>query len=168
MRGLQKKAAVNPPVIAYVSVYLAGLLLSVGFQTFVDYMVVWNHRELARVTSPDNQVDAVFVEPIIGRLSKDSALYLVPKGEPPPASGPALRGTGFRELPVLVWKEPHLLAVNYSRGCIDNFSSLWRSEDIGDGLHYVEVQLNATTTLPCIGDSSDAPRSNASKSVTGG
>jgi len=136
---------------------MLGLLIAAGFETVRDSVVAWNQREVLRVTSPDGQIDAVFVEPVVHSVSQDSALYLVPKGEPAPARGPQLRGVDFKEPPALVWKRSHLLAINYSHGCIINFVNLWHSNDVEDGRYYVEVTLNPTVDFPCIGGRAPSP-----------
>ena len=125
-----------------------------------DYVVGWNQREVLRVTSPDGQIDAIFVEPRVRSISKDSALYLVPKGEPVPPRGPQLRGVDFKQPPALVWKRSHLLAMNYSRGCVSNFVNLWHSYDLDDGRYYVELTLSPTVDFPCTG----APAASISES----
>jgi hypothetical protein len=51
----------------------------------------------------------------------------------------------------LVWRRSHLLAMNYSHGCISNFLNLWHSYNVDDGRYYVEVALNPTVDFPCIG-----------------
>jgi hypothetical protein len=140
----------SPPVFAYVTIFMLGLLTAAGFETLRDSVVAWNQREVIRVTSPDGQIDAVFVEPVHS-FSPDSALYLVPRGEPAPARGPQLRGVDFKEPPGLVWKRSHLLAMNYSHGCIGNFVNLWHSYDVDDGRYYVEVTLSPTVDFPCTG-----------------
>jgi len=146
--------------------FLLGVILAAGYETVHEYAVAENQRELLRVTSPDGKVDAVFVGPIIRTFGEDSALYLVPKGEPAPSRESVIRGTGFKEPPALMWKQPHLLAMNYSHGCIDDFSNLWHAYDVDDGRYYVEVRLNPTRELTCIGDSASASSSNANPSAT--
>lgn len=140
----------SPPVFAYVSIFVLGLMTSAGIQVVRDLVITTNQRDVARVTSPDGMVDAVFVEPVLRALS-DSALYLVPKGEPVPARGPQLKGTRFSPLPVLVWKQTHLLQVNYRSGCINGFTNLWHSYDLDEGKYYVELSLNPASEFPCIG-----------------
>lgn len=147
MKPLDNKE--SPPVFAYISIFVLGILTAAGFAVVRDYVVGTNQKEVLRVSSPDGRVDAVFVEPRFRALG-DSALYIVPKGEPVPASGPQLRASIFKEPPDLVWTRSHLLQVNYRWGCISNFTNLWHSYDLDNGTYYVELVLDSTNDFPCM------------------
>jgi hypothetical protein len=139
----------TPPLFAYVTIFVLGLLTAAGYETLRDAAVGWNQREVVRVTSPDGEIDAVFVEPIVHAFQQESALYFVQKGEPAPSRGPQLKGHDFKEQPGLVWKRSHLLTINYGQGCIRNFANLWHSYDVENGHYYVELALDPTTDFPC-------------------
>lgn len=141
----------RPPAIAYVSIFLFGLLVAAAAKTFRDFVIESNHRELLRVTSPDGGVDAVFVRSIIGYFGNASALYLVAKGDAAPAWGPVVRAANMAEVPRLIWKNPQLLEMRFDRGCIKSFSNLWHSTDIEKGRYYVEVKLAPGAQYSCIG-----------------
>ena len=147
MKPLHNKE--SPPVFAYISIFVLGILTAAGFAVVRDYVVGTNQKEVLRVTSPDGQVDAVFVEPRFSALG-DSALYIVPKEEPVPARGPQLRASIFKEPPDLVWTRSHLLQVNYRSGCISGFTNLWHSYDLDNGTYYVELVLNSANDFPCM------------------
>ncbi|HYB90282.1 MAG TPA: hypothetical protein VEC38_04475 [Candidatus Binataceae bacterium] len=143
-------SAAKPPFIAYASLFLLGLLAAAAGQTFREYVTQWNQRELARVTSPDQRLDAVFVGPIWRYLGAGSALYVIPKGDPTPGAGGVFRGTRFQSPPELSWKNRQLLEVRYRAGCIDGFSNLWSSSEVGDGEYYVEVRLEPLSAFTCL------------------
>ncbi|MGO9449426.1 MAG: hypothetical protein ACLQDV_00045 [Candidatus Binataceae bacterium] len=166
MRVLPKNAGKKPPFFAYLVMFLLGIILAAGYETVREYVVALNQRELLRVSSPDGKVDAVFVEPIIRTFGEDSVLNLVPKGDPAPAREPVIEGTNFKALPALVWKQPHLLAMNYGYGCINEFANLWHAHDLEDGRYYVEVLLKPTRELTCIGDGASASSSSSNPSST--
>jgi hypothetical protein len=136
-----------PPLFAYVSIVLLGLLVASAMKTARDFAAECNHRELERVESPDRRLDAVFVCPIFGYFGRSSMLYVVPRGEAPPAWGPVLRLAAVHELPKLVWKNPQLLQIECRDRDIESFSSLWHSYDIEHGNYYVELRLQPREEL---------------------
>jgi hypothetical protein len=140
----------NPPAIAYLTIFLAGLLAAATVKTMHDYIVELDHRELVRVTSPDGSVDAVSVRPIVRYFNAPSALYLVRKQDPAPAWGPVLRLTEDPESPRLVWKGPQLLEVQFERGCVEGFTNLWHSNDIEGGRYYIEIRLAPSAVFSCL------------------
>ena len=137
-------------MIAYASLFLLGLLTATAAETFRDYAIEWNQRELVRATSPDRRVDAIFVEPIVKFIGDGEALYLVPRGDPAPASDPLLRGSRFGRPPKLHWSKSQLLEVQYDRGCIGAFSNVWHSGEVEEGRYYVEVRLDPGANFACI------------------
>jgi len=143
-------SSARPPLIAYASLFLLGLLAATAAETFRDYAIEWNQRELARATSPDRRVDAIFVEPIVKFIGDGEALYLVPRGDPAPASDPLLRGSRFGRPPKLHWSKSQLLEVQYDRGCIGAFSNVWHSGEVEEGRYYVEVRLDPGANFACI------------------
>ena len=147
-RGVPSK----PPFIAYASLFLLGLLAAAAGQTLREYIVQWNQKEVVRVTSPDQRLDAVFVEPIWQYFGARSALYIIPKGEPVPGSGSVFSATRFGSPPGLSWKNRQLLGVRYRTGCIEGFSNLWVSSEVGNGEYYVEVRLEPAAAFTCLED----------------
>jgi hypothetical protein len=145
-------ATQRPPAIAYVSMFLFGLLVAAGAKSLGDFAIEANHREMLRVTSPDGRVDAVFVRPAISYFGDFPALYLVAKGDAAPAWGPLLRVSRFGEPPRLVWKNAQLLEYQFARGCIHSFSNLWHSNDVEHGRYYVEIGLEPATRYSCIAE----------------
>jgi hypothetical protein len=147
----------TPPVFAYISIFLLGLLVSAAWETMQDFVGGINQREVLRVTSPDRQVDAILVDPIIHILGVSSGLYLVPRGEPVPSRFPQLQGVEFKARPSLLWKRPHLLSISYGYGCINHFNNLWHSFDLEDGRYYVEIDLHPANDFPCLGNPRPSP-----------
>ncbi len=143
-------SSAKPPFIAYASLLLLGLLTATAAETFRDYAIEWNQRELVRATSPDRRVDAILVEPIVKYIGNGEALYLVPKGDPAPGSDPVLRGSRFTRPPKLHWSKSQLLEVQYDRGCVAAFSNVWHSGEVEEGRYYVEVRLDPTANFACI------------------
>ncbi len=143
-------SSAKPPFIAYASLLLLGLLTATAAETFRDYAIEWNQRELVRATSPDRRVDAILVEPIVKSIGGGEALYLVPIGDPAPASEPVLRGSRLTGPPKLHWSKSQLLEVQYDRGCVAAFSNVWHSGEVEEGRYYVEVRLDPTANFACI------------------
>jgi hypothetical protein len=138
-----------PPPIAFFTVFLVGLLTAAGFKAIREYALDLNQRETVRVTSPDRQVDAVFVEPAFKLITRESKLYLVPNGEPAPSWGAVLRVTDLNEPVKLTWTRSGMVEFTYSRGCVQGFSNFWLSDEIRAS---IELRLDPVTELPCSGD----------------
>jgi hypothetical protein len=141
----------TPPPIAFFTMFLVGLLTAAGVKAVRDYVVFLDQRETARLTSPDRQVDAVFVQPQIG-ITPSESLYLVPKGDPVPSWDPLLKITGLKQPLNVAWSRSGMLEVRYSRGCVERFANYWHSDDVAGGHRYVELRLIPETELPCGGD----------------
>lgn len=111
-----------------------------------------SRKEVARVASPDGTVDAVMVVTDCGApCSFDYAVYVVPKGNEAPARDAVGLDVFSAENIVdgrLVWKQPHLLEISYSRALIDGFRNLAHPfGKIGDEASWkyaVEVRLSPT------------------------
>jgi hypothetical protein len=140
-----------PPPIAFFTIFMVGLLSAAGIKAIRDYATDLNQREIARVTSPDKQIDAVFVQPKVRLITSESDLYLVPKGEPAPSWGPVLQITKVSELPIVSWTPAGMLEFGYRHGCVKKFSNLWHSDDSILGERYVEVRLAPSSEMPCTG-----------------
>ena len=104
--------------------------------------------ELARVTSPNGQLDAVLMQYIYGGAvggGVDSNVYIVRKGAP---VVPKPRSEILRADPMsggaLVWKRDHLLQIQYDIAYIQAFRNLWGVENVGptgERDFEVEIQL---------------------------
>jgi hypothetical protein len=156
MRNRASAASIPPP-IAFFTIFLVGVLTAAAFKAVRDYALDLNQRETVRVTSPDKQIDAVFVKPALMLITSESDLYLVPKGEPAPSWGAVLRITNLKEPARMTWTRTGLLEFRYSHGCVQKFSNLWHSEEVWSGRRYVELRLAPETDLPCGGKDVGAP-----------
>jgi len=121
------------PVIAGAALNPLGFLFSLHI----------DRREITRLTSPDQVLDAVVVEVNPGAFS--SYLYevhLVPKGgkantDPEYAIFRAIRADGLQ----VVWERTHLLEITYNKAHIYHFCNLWYSKDVQSGHYLTEVRL---------------------------
>ena len=91
--------------------------------------------EQSRVTSPNGQLDAVFLQDFYGGAvggGVDSEVYIVRKGAPVKldTAHTILQADPFTKTK-LVWKQDHLLQIYYDVAHIERFRNLW-------GLHEVE------------------------------
>ena len=141
----------STPPIAFFSVFIVGLLTTVFWRIGWEYVLQVNQREITRVTSPDRLVDAVLVEPQVNFITNESALYLVPRGEPAPSWDGSISVTRLSEPASLVWTHDGMLEFRYNRGCVQKFTNIWHSDDVLDGHKYVEVRLAPATEMPCTG-----------------
>lgn len=151
------RAASIPPPIAFFTIFLVGVLTAAAFKAIRDYALDLNQREAARVTSPDRQIDAVFVKPALKLITGESDLYLVPKGEPAPSWGAVLRITDLKEPARMTWTRTGLLEFRYSHGCVQEFSNFWHSDEVRSGRSYVELRLAPDRDLPCGGKDVESP-----------
>ena len=91
--------------------------------------------EQSRVTSPNGQLDAVFLQDFYGGAvggGVESDVYIVRKGAPVKmdSARKILQADPFTGVK-LVWKQDHLLQIQYDVAHIEQFHNLW-------GLHEVE------------------------------
>ena len=140
----------RPPPIAYVTMFLFGLLVAAGAHALRNFAIECNQREVLRVSSPDGTADAVLVEPLVSWFGEAPSLYLVPRGDSAPAWGAVARVSSYGEVPMLDWASPQLLEMRLTRGCIESFSNVWHSSDIEDGNYYVEIRVDPESALTCI------------------
>jgi len=82
--------------------------------------------EIARVTSPDGAVDAVMIQDNCGALcSYGYTVFIVPKGESAPRDFKRqLFSADDMAGEKLVWKQPHLLEIVYSKARIYAFRNI--------------------------------------------
>lgn len=108
------------------------------------------HRtERARVTSPDGQFDAVMIladyDGGIGGL--DLRLYVVRKGKAVSAEFNPVFSASKLDHEKLVWKQAHLLEIQYDIAEIERFRNVWCSAEIenagsyGERDYCVEIKL---------------------------
>ena len=142
----------RPPPIAYISLLLAGLLISTAVASLYDYAALWSNREVMRITSPDGLVDAVLLMPVIHRRDSKISLHIVPRGEPIDLSDAMLHGSSFQRWPKIEWDQSHLLLVTYDSGCINDLTNLWHSPSVNGGQYYVELRAVAGSEFPCLGE----------------
>ena len=152
----------KPPFIAYLSLFLLGLLSYTAAETFRDYAAQWNEHEAARVTSPDGLVDAVLIRPLSPTHASPISLHIVPRGEPVELSDAMVRGSSFLTVPEISWSRRQLLLLTYNSGCIRDMTNLWHSPTVQGGRYYVELRASATTEFPCLGRKSSSPPQLAS------
>jgi hypothetical protein len=83
-------------------------------------------KEIARVTSPDGRVDAVIVRDNCGApCSYGYTVFVLPNGESTPHDFERAVFSADDMLDEkLVWKQPHLLAISYSRALIYKFRNV--------------------------------------------
>jgi hypothetical protein len=148
----------KPPPIAYISMFLAGLLVAATVKSMHDLVIEWNQREILRRSSPDGSVEAVFVQPIVSYLGWP-ALFIIPKDGVVPAWGAVVRMSQTSEVPTLAWRNPQLLEMRFSRGCIEAFTNLWHSNEVSGGHFYVEVRLVPTSQFTCLKSAASAASS---------
>jgi len=97
-------------------------------------------KEIARITSPDSLVDAVLAERgVDATVATPSEVYIVPKGGHP-VGQPLLRADHMQGL-TLVWRQPRLLELHYTKGRIFSFSNFWESPDVQSSTYVVELRL---------------------------
>ncbi|HEU0014570.1 MAG TPA: hypothetical protein VFQ45_12845 [Longimicrobium sp.] len=108
-------------------------------------------EEMGRTTSPDSLVDAV-----VTRTSVDATtpfvyrVHLLPRGGRPGADAGASFVADQAEALQVVWTGPTLLEIRYAKARIFDFSNFWRSREVKDFRHIVELQLRpaASPALP--------------------
>lgn len=121
----------NLPVIVLMVVALsASLLAGCDEQPYTKD----EGTELARVTSPNGELDAVLMRYMYGGAigGVDSNVYIVRKGAPViPKRGGEILTADPMSGGALTWKRDHLLQVQYDIAYIRAFRNLW-------GLHEIE------------------------------
>ena len=109
-------------------------------------------KEITRVSSPDRQFDAVLVEVELDELgatvSTPYQVYIVPTGGKT-FDYPTMKGSQFEGLR-LIWKDPRLLGIEYSKGKIYSFQNFEDFAGKGNLLSTVEIRLvpNSDHALP--------------------
>ena len=80
-------------------------------------------KEIARVTSPDDAVDAVMIRDNCGApCSYGYSIFIVPRGATAPKDfAQVVFSADDMVNETLVWKQPHLLDISYSKATIYKF-----------------------------------------------
>jgi len=101
--------------------------------------------EIARVSSPDNVLDAVLIQGRTGAtVATPSYGYIVRKGEWPRKNDRVLVADHFG-FESFKWKDLNLLEIRYSEGRIFQFKNFWRLKNDGSPSdRAVEIRLQAT------------------------
>jgi len=104
-----------------VAVVVPSMIARAAARLFPDKL-----SEISRATSPDGAVDAVMVEDHCGvPCSYSYTVFVVPKGNPAPTD---FRHQLFSADDMLgeriVWKQPHLLEISYTRARIYAFRNI--------------------------------------------
>jgi hypothetical protein len=130
-------------------ILLAGIVYSSYY--FVSKDII-GYEEIKRISSPDNEVDAVWVQTNGGATTAYGyCLYIVPKGQQfNRALNPRFRANHM-VLEDIKWIQPKILEIKYSKAHIFDFINFWSSRDVHDFDYIVEIQLVLTskTALIC-------------------
>lgn len=158
--GLRYRISVmRLPRLSLVLTAIVGFLLGACFCAFGPRLlhavlpsVDAHESEQTRVTSPDGQFDAVMTltmfDGAIGGLGWD--LFIVRKGKAVPFGSNPIFTASKLSRDKLVWKQTHLLDIQYEVAEIDRFRNVWCSAEIEDVGSYgerdycVEVKLAPT------------------------
>lgn len=98
-------------------------------------------RETARISSPDQVVDAVLVvKETNATVATPLELYVVPRGAPPSNLALVLRGDHFENVS-LRWTKPKFLEVQYDTLRIFTFRNFWMSREVSNFSYVVEIRL---------------------------
>ena len=111
------------------SIFLAGALTALAIPYVVrvtaqKWFFPSEHREIARVTSPDGAVDAVTDEIECG--APCSSIYevsIVPRAAPQRENAQIFTGEGMLNAKVS-WVQPHLLNISYDKAFVDSYRSV--------------------------------------------
>jgi hypothetical protein len=120
-------------VISIVLSFIAGIALGGFGPRVLRRLAGRSHpQELARVTSPKEQLDAVMILEQYGGAvgGNDWYVYIVDKGKPVPSGLDAIFSASELDREKLVWKQPRLLEIQYDVGEIYGFRNLWCSNRI--------------------------------------
>lgn len=95
-----------------------------------------NSKELLRISSPDNLLDAVIVESDCGATTSfTETVYIVPKSKGVSSDDVIFKADHVSDLS-LYWVKNKLLEIRYSKARIFNFTNFWHSRDV-DNFGYV-------------------------------
>lgn len=116
--------------------FLSLSLLYVG----CDKIVGCHEKEVSRIKSPDNKVDAVIMEKDCGvTVATNKSIYLTPAGKTLDGMTPVFVAYKSDVLDVK-WATPTSLLIEYSNARILKFTNYWAIKEL-DNLEY-EVKIN--------------------------
>lgn len=117
-------------LIGLLASFLVGVAVAVilptSTRTLSDLLFRVPRKEIARITSPDNVVDAVVIEIGCGAPCSSTALvYVVPKGKVPSNDpGRAIFSADDLVGEKFSWTAPHLLEIAYTKALINRFTNV--------------------------------------------
>lgn len=102
-------------------------------------------REVSRLTSPDNKVDAVLVERNVGATTSYSYhVYIVPKGTKVKRGHEKFIADKVSHIKI-EWLQSKLLQISYEQARIFHYSNFWQSREVDNFEYIVEIRLKPTT-----------------------
>jgi hypothetical protein len=137
--------------------FLGGIVVTVAApwvaSRAADHFIHTEHKEIARVASPDGKVEAVMIRDNCGApCSYGYSVYIVPRGVKPSADsqGGIFYAEDMEEAQ-LTWKQPHLLSVGYRKALIYKLRNLSypfgeSGANEGDWTYKVEIQLEPSSS----------------------
>lgn len=119
------------------------IMAIITFVTFIicgcDQLTPCNSKELQRISSPDNLLDAVLVETDCGATTSFvSTVYIVPKYEEVSNDDVVFKADNVKDL-TLYWAKNNFLEIRYGKARIFNFTNFWHSKDVGNFEYVVNV-----------------------------
>lgn len=120
--------------------FLPILLLIIFGSVGCNLQDVCNSREILRLSSPDNLVDAVLVESDCGATTSLSyKVYLVPAQKSIKGCTPIFISDKVESLEIK-WTNIKNLSIKYSRARIFSFRNFWNSKDVKNFRYTVWIQ----------------------------
>lgn len=122
------------------------IIVILGYFIYLLYIFgKTSEREILRIPSPDNRVEAVLTE-ISGGATTSFVynLYIVPsKTELSKKAHELFRADHVDEIKVF-WSEVKLLKIQYKEARIFHFKNFWQSKEIENYSYVVELRLEPT------------------------
>lgn len=147
MEGIESR---RRPWLA-ILIFLGGFILGFVVRSSPDVLVpilfrMWwpvDREEIARTSSPDGALDAVMIRTDPGAVSSYGyEVHIVPKGtKPREGSHYAIFSAKHMEHEKLVWKQSHLLEIQYEKAHIFYFCNLWYDRKFQNAEYFVELRL---------------------------
>lgn len=114
------------------------LLLSI-ILTGCDRITGCQQREVLRIKSPDQRVEAIVIERDCGATTSASkSVFLAPTGMKPSSDSPIFFADKIDGLDIQ-WQAPKVLVVEYTQARIHSFTSFWAVREL-DNFEY-EVRI---------------------------
>jgi hypothetical protein len=111
----------------------------------------WQFQEGKRLKSPDAEVEAVLLTGDAGATtSKSTWVVIVPSGGHVDTNNPQQSDVVFKADHLknfnVVWKQPHLLEIQYEEARISGFKNFWEIWEGRDTSYAVEVRLGPSNS----------------------